>query len=148
MVRLPSTLELLVEAGSSPAEQYELLRRVRCLSPLGLAGRAAVLALLEGVARDCAAVAVSPELAQSGGPTSPQIQVSELRAAGYLDPAGCAAFDEWPGEQATVDQILAEARAVAQLPITPPDDMVDCRTCGRRLPASARYCGHCGIRLA
>ena len=162
MVRLPSTLELLVGARSSPAEQYELLRWVRCLSPQALADRAGVLALLDDVTRRCAAIAASPELAPTGGPTPPQIQVSELRAAGYLDPVGCETFDGWPGEWEQVERIVAEARAALGPPTgrspgapvgawppasTPPDAAVTCRTCGEQLPTTARFCGYCGIRL-
>jgi hypothetical protein len=178
MVRLPSTLELLVEAGESAAEQYELLRWVRCLSPWGLADRAGVLALLDEVARECAVAARSPEQLPTGGPTPPQIQVGRLREASYLDVTGCEQFDSWPGEWETVSRNVAEARAAlgptlgtdgppsnpslgppvgqqpaappspARQPATPAADTIVCRTCGRGVPASARYCGYCGIRVS
>ena len=144
MVRLPSTLELLVEAGESSAEQYELLRWVRCLSPQGLADRHGVLALLDDVAREAAAVARSPEQMPTGGPTLPQIQVGALRTAGYLDEAGCTQFDVWPGEWEAVSRIVAEARAT----LRQARDTIACRTCGQQVPAGARYCGYCGIRVS
>lgn len=154
MVRLSSTLELLVEAGNDAAEQYELLRWVRCLSRHGLAERSAVLALLDDVARRCAALEASQQ-APTGGPTASQAQTSELRAAGYLDQAACEAFDGWPGEHEKVARIVAEARAAfnpqaapGPLPAsTTPAPGVICRTCGERLPAIARFCGFCGIRV-
>jgi hypothetical protein len=156
MVRLSSMLELLVEAGASSAEQYELLRWVRCLSPQGLADRAGVLALLERVAREHAESERWPGGPITGAPTRPQVQTGALRSAGYLDAAGCERFDTWPGEQESVSRIVAELRAAlgpslraAHEQEPPPDrrDTVVCRTCGRQLPAGARYCGYCGIRV-
>lgn len=157
MVRLPSTLELLVEAGASSAEQYELLRWVRCLSSLGLADRAGVLGLLDDVAREAAAAVRSPGQPITGAPTPPQIQVGELRAAGYLDEAGCSQFDTWPGERETVSRIVSEARAalgqtrdargVPGVTLGHPPNAIYCRTCGRQAPSDARYCGYCGIRV-
>lgn len=163
MVRLSSTLELLVEAGASSTEQFELLRWVRCLSPQGLADRPGVVALLGWVAHEAAA-SNSPGAAMPGSPTTPQVQVSRLREAGYLDLAGCERFDSWPGEPETVARIVDELRAALGQPAhpdepTPPpapsgrvspgaeQGAVSCRTCRRQLPADARYCGYCGIRV-
>ncbi|MCC7367962.1 MAG: zinc ribbon domain-containing protein [Chloroflexi bacterium] len=147
-------MELLVEAGESSAEQYELLRWVRCLSPQGLADRAGVLALLDDVAREAAVAARSPGQPITGGPTLPQIQVGALRSAGYLDEAGCAQFDAWPGERETVSRIVTEAQATLRRLHDAADgagrrsvDLITCRTCGRQVPSEARYCGYCGIRV-
>jgi hypothetical protein len=156
-------LELLVEAGESSAEQYELLRWVRCLSPQGLADRAGVLTVLDDVARESEEAARSPAQSPTSDPTVPQIQVGELRSAGYLDEAGCTQFDTWPGEWETVSRIVAEVRAARKQTgdagggsggsagaggvSVQPADTVDCQTCGRRVPVAARYCGYCGIRV-
>lgn len=121
MVRRSTNVELLVDGGASAAEQFELLRWVRCLSPQGLADPAAVVALLQQVEYEYQQNAQLPGHPITGAPTRSQAQVGALWSRGFLDGAACEQFDRLPGEWSMVDRVIAEARAAwGRLPTAGP----------------------------
>ncbi|MCC7372781.1 MAG: zinc ribbon domain-containing protein [Chloroflexi bacterium] len=165
MVRLPTNVESLVGSGESSAEQYELLRWARCLSAQGLSDAAGVVALLQQVEREHEEASRQRGYPIAGGPTVSMAQCGALASAGYLDEPACVAVDQPPGDWSMVERVVAEARAARSArppqPRAYPEprayleprasaaaDTIVCRTCGRQLPANARYCGYCGIRVS
>jgi hypothetical protein len=97
MARPPHTSpwELLLRAGRTAEEQFDLLERARCLSPKALAGRPAVVALVEQVTTSFRPRTWIDPPGHVGGPPlgwEPpslwgEIQVA-LYEAGYLDEEG------------------------------------------------------------
>lgn len=159
VARLPTQLEILIGTGESPAQQYDLLRRARCLSPTALAARASVIDLLDRTARALTKPAPSsspPEPMMLGGPTIAERLLDALYAADFLDRDRSAHFQIPARDPELVGPFVGRMRATNDAPLEPwPvgfvedsfSDDIACLHCGQRLPSHAVYCGGCGFRL-
>ncbi|MFN8633026.1 MAG: hypothetical protein U0893_04160 [Chloroflexota bacterium] len=170
MAKLPSQLKILMSVGETHTRQYDLLRRARCLSPLALANRAAVITLLDEATRAITTAIVTrassapspssvPELAPLGGPTVTEKLLDALSAAGYLDPNGCARFALSAGGPDEAQQFIERLGAPDDgSPIEPVrDDLMLFaggmrspfypETAGSPSPGATVGCGRCGRSL-
>jgi hypothetical protein len=129
MATLPYLLEAILYKRPA-AEQYELLRRLRCLSATGLAEREAAIGLLEGIS-----VPEGPALDREGHVLLESVQsradaqIDALHARGYLDQDLCQCFGQLGGPwHEVVAAALAEDSAGADStgPV-PPEDDLPCR---------------------
>jgi hypothetical protein len=192
--------ETLMVFGRSPNETYDVLRRFGCLSPRALAYRMAVVRLLDREREAQIAAGYPPP---KPGPTPPldlqgfrrlwvvapgsdegphhwlsRLLNRALADAGYLDAAGCHAFQalDW----AEVVRIAAEIHVAhnrifqaitPETPTPPPPepydgvstlrivhhpsprpeprtDPITCLECGHPVPRVSVFCGWCGGQLA
>lgn len=129
MATLPYLLEAILY--NRPAdEQYELLRRLRCLSATALAERDAVVRLLDGVS-----VPEGPARDDQGGSVLEGVQsradaqIAALNARGYLDQDLCHCFNQPGGPwREVVEAALAEdAAGASNTGPVPPEDDLPCR---------------------
>ena len=122
VARLPTQLEILIGTGESPAQQYDLLRRARCLSPTALAARASVIDLLDRTARALTKPAPSsspPEPMMLGGPTIAERLLDALYAADFLDRDRSAHFQIPARDPELVGPFVERMRATNDTPLEP-----------------------------
>jgi hypothetical protein len=144
---------MLLAAGRSPEEQFDLLDRARCLTRNGRADRPGVIALIEQAASEYRPTI--PDRPQPPGTPSETVYDAidgALLRAGYTDIARWTALEN-PAGCDHLERIIAELRAVGDVPrsdpaSTSPSRDITCPRCQRPLPATAMFCGYCGSRLS
>lgn len=158
MARPPTQLELLVGAGETPDQQFELLRRAGCLTAEALERRTGVIALLVESKVDYwtpRSLALGRGPAPLDSASMARQQVEALAEAGFLTPDAHERFGPMAhADPDDVDEFVKNALAGDpsrpiepwQAPARPAPDapQIPCRSCERMIPDYAQFCGWCG----